>query len=226
MVSNCWKRYIHSLCLLMFPVPPGQTSMCRYVKVPFLKLQKGQSNTSASAARVGYDVGVGYPIGSGEVPNMRVLIRVENSSDERQNCLSVGGVNKTQAAPGLDWEQYCALSESLVRRSNIFSELFLDKAVVPVDWDILSISVRFSNVVLDGRLFKVVKVVKASNRSCFSGDVVDNSISAGSFGVLNNSSINDSNMCLGLWISLEYIVLNMITLDIFVVRYARGAMLW
>ena len=96
----------------------------------------------------------------------------------------------------------------------------------PMDWEILSRAVRSSNVVLRGRLFISVKVVSASNRSCFSGEVSNNSISAGSFGVLNNSSINDSNMCLGLWISLEYIVLNMITLDIVVVRYARGAMLW
>ena len=72
MVSSCWKRYIHSLCLFMFPPPPGQTSMCWYVKLPFLNLQKGQSNTSASADRVGYDAGVGYPIGSGEVSKMRV----------------------------------------------------------------------------------------------------------------------------------------------------------
>ena len=36
------------------PTTPGQTSMCWYVKLPFLNLQKGQSNVSASADRVGY----------------------------------------------------------------------------------------------------------------------------------------------------------------------------
>ena len=128
--------------------------------MPFLNLQKGQVNTNASADRVGYDAGDGYPIGSGEVPKMRVLIRVENTSDERQNGLSVGGVIKTQAAPGLDWEQNCALSDSLVRRSNIFFELCLDKAMEPMDCDILSRALKSSNVVLDGRLFKVVKVVR------------------------------------------------------------------
>ncbi len=70
--------------------------------------------------------------------------------------------------------------------SSIFFELCFDKAMDPMDWEILSRAVRSSNVVLDGRSFKVVKFVKASNRSCFFGDVVDNSISSGSIEDINN----------------------------------------
>ena len=108
--------------------------------------------------------------------------------------------------------------------SSIFSELYLDKAVDPMDCDISFRSVKFSSVVLGGSLFILVKVVRANIRSRFSGEILDNSISAGSFGVLNNSSINDSKMCLGSWVS-EYIVLKVMALDIVVVRYARGAIL-
>ena len=138
--------------------------------MPFLNLQKGQLNIRSSADRAGCNFGVGYPIGSGEVPKIRMLIKVENSSDDRQKGLSVGGVINTQAAPGLHCETNCALSCSVVSSSSIFFELCFDKAMDPMDWEILSRAVRSSNVVLDGRLFKVVKVVTASNRSCFSGD--------------------------------------------------------
>lgn len=109
--------------------------------------------------------------------------------------------------------------------SSIFSELYLDKAVDPMDCDISFRSVKLSSVVLGGSLFILVKVVRANIRSRFSGEILDNSISAGSFGVLNNSSINDSKMCLGFWVSVEYIVLKVMALDIVVVRYARGAIL-
>ena len=110
--------------------------------------------------------------------------------------------------------------------SSIFSELYFDKAVDPMDCDISFRSKKkFSSVVLGGSLFILVKVVRASIRSRFSGEILDSRISAGSFGVLNNSSINDSKMCLGFWVSVEYIVLKVMALDIVVVRYARGAIL-
>ena len=109
--------------------------------------------------------------------------------------------------------------------SSILCELNLDKAVDPMDCDISFMSLKFSSDVLGRSLFILVKVVRAINKSCFSGEILDNSISAGSLGVLNNSSIKASKMCLGSWVFVAYIILKVMTLDIVVVRYARGAIL-